>query len=354
MWQDPRLMEIGLKVADGFRLDWNDAMLLEHTPDVERVLAIADEVRRARHGDIATWVANVQVNPTNICALDCSFCDFAVRRNSPDAYVIDAYDAAEAAPAGVREAHIVGGLHPHWTKDNYFRYIEAFRSKRPEIGIKAFTAVEVEFIARKARSDTRTILREMRAAGVEMLPGGGAEVLVERIRKALFPKKIGADDWLRIHREAHEQGLRSNATLLFGHIETAEERVTHLFKIRDLQDETGGFLAFIPLVFQPGSTGIRSEIIPVRDRLRQIAISRLVLDNVTSIKAYWAMLGVDVTVRALQSGADDMDGTIGQERIAHAAQAMTPVGLLRQEIEALCADAGLTPVERDHLHRTIH
>jgi aminodeoxyfutalosine synthase len=257
------------------------------------------------------------------------------------------------APLGTREVHIVGGLHPHWEQDDYFAYIHAFRAQRPEIGIKAFTAVEVDFIARKAKKTVREVLREMRAAGVDLLPGGGAEVLVERIHRELFPHKIGADAWLRIHREAHEEGLKSNATLLFGHIETPEERVEHLLKLRGAQDETGGFLCYIPLVYQPGASRLTPSILPVHERLRQIAIGRLVLDNFSSVKAYWTMLGLAATARALQCGADDMDGTIGQERIAHAAAADTPVGLLRRDVEALCRDTGLVPVERDHLHRIL-
>jgi aminodeoxyfutalosine synthase len=352
--RDLALLEVELKIADGLRLTRDDAITLEHTSDLPTLFDLADRVRRARHGDIATWVANIQLNPTNVCILTCRFCEFAVRLDSKQAYVIDPEAAPAMAPAGTREVHIVGGLHPRWEQDDYFAYIRAFRIQRPEIGIKAFTAVEVDFLARKARKTTVQILREMKDAGVEILPGGGAEVLVERIHDELFPHKIGADDWLRIHREAHEEGLKSNTTLLFGHIETAEERVDHLLKLRSLQDQTGGFLCYIPLVYQPGATRLRSEILPMHERLRQIAIGRLVLDNFPSIKAYWTMLGLATTVRALQCGADDMDGTIGQERIAHAAAAETPVGLLRRDIEALCRDSGFIPVERDHLHRRVN
>lgn len=350
---DGVLTNIELKVLDGVRLDREDALALERTQNFSGLARMADRRKRLLHGDRVTWVANLQVNPTNVCALSCKFCEFGVRREDPTAYALDPVEVAKQAPEGVREVHIVGGLHPHWGQEQYFSYVDAFREHRPGIGIKAFTAVEVEFIARKARKTTRQVLAEMKARGVEMLPGGGAEVLVDRIHKELYAGKIGPDEWLRIHREAHEVGIRSNATLLFGHIERPEERVEHLLRVRELQDETGGFLCFIPLVFQPGNTGLRDRIIPVTERVRQIAIARLVLDNVASIKAYWAMLGLESTIRALQAGADDMDGTIGRERIAHAALAQTPVGLVHDQIEALCREAGVTPVERDHLHRPI-
>lgn len=351
--RDPRLESIRLKVIDGVRLDRADGLVLEDTHDVAGLFSLADAVRRQRHGRRVTWIANVQCNPTNVCVLRCSFCDFAARPGAPDGYVLDADEEARNAPDGVREVHIVAGLHPKWRAEDYFEYIRAFRRARPEIGVKAFTAVEVEYIARKERTSIADILQRMLDEGVDLLPGGGAEVLSKRIQEALFPHKLGAAEWLDVHEQAHGLGLRSNATLLFGHIETAAERVDHLLALRDLQDRTGGFLSYIPLVYQPGTTLLREHILPPIDRLRQIAIGRLMLDNVPSIKAYWIMMGVETALMALHAGADDLGGTVGKERIAHAAGATSPVGLMRERMERLCAEAGMVAVERDHLYRPL-
>lgn len=352
MFED-KLLEIELKLVDRERLNRDDLLVLENCSDLASIFRLADLVRRSFHGSNATWIANVQVNPTNVCALTCKFCDFAHKASDPEAYELEPLEVVERVPIEVREAHIVGGLHPKWNKARYLSFVHAFKAHRPEIGIKAFTAVEVDYMAVKSRQSHSEILAEMKDAGVDLLPGGGAEVLVPRIREELYPFKINAETWMNIHRTAHNLGIKSNATLLYGHIETAEERVEHLLSLRELQDETCGFLSFVPLVYQPGTTKLREKIISPSARLKQIAISRLALDNIQSIKAYWPMLGVECASRALQCGADDLDGTIGRERIAHDAGAESPVGLMRQKMEELCLSAGISPIERDHLHRKV-
>jgi aminodeoxyfutalosine synthase len=235
----------------------------------------------------------------------------------------------------------------------YLDVVRVIKARFPRIQIKAYTAVEVDFFSRKEKISIEETLRRMMEAGVVCLPGGGAEVFSERVRKALFPFKIGAPKWLEVHRTAHRLGLRSNATLLYGHMETFEERVNHMLKLRGLQDETKGFLSFIPLAYQPGTTQVVKRQASVVDDLKTIAASRLLLDNFDHIKAYWVTMGEDTASIALNYGADDVDGTIGEERIMHAAQASSPLELTRKRLMALIREAGRVPVERDCLYNPV-
>lgn len=349
---DTNLNRVAEKLARGERLDLQDGIDCLCTPDLFGLgrLAHADKLRR--YGRKVTYVFNRQINPTNICVLTCAFCDFAARPNSPKGYELSLEEIL-AACEGAREVHIVGGLHPNWKYDYYLEMLRRIRASYPQIQIKAWTAVEVDFFARLAKKDVREVLADLKEAGLDAMPGGGAEVLSARVKKALFPTKIGAERWLTIHRLAHEMGIRSNATLLYGHIETAEEVADHMLKLRQVQDQTGGFMSFIPLSLQHGGTGLADRPTHAGLDLRITATSRLMLDNFPHIKAYWVMLGVPTATVALNFGADDIDGTIGKETIAHMAGADSPIRLLRAQLEEMIKDAGMQPVERDALYNDV-
>lgn len=247
----------------------------------------------------------------------------------------------------------MGGLYRRWSFNDYLNVLRVIRRAYPHIQLKAYTAVEIDFFARKENISISEVLQQLKNEGLVCLPGGGAEVFSERVRKQLFPFKIGWSKWSEVHRTAHGLGIRSNATMLYGHIETSEERLDHLLKLRALQDETGGFLSFIPLAFQPGNTGIVERQTSAIDDLKTIAISRLLLDNFDHIKSYWVTVGEETTSMALRFGADDIDGTILEERIMHAAKAQTPVGMARERLLRIIREAGGLPVERDALYNVV-
>jgi len=344
---------VASKLQAGLRLDLRDATDCLTTPDLFGLGSLAHAEKQKRYGDRVTYVFNRQVNPSNICVLTCAFCDFAARPNSPDGYEMSLAEILKACEGGLREVHIVGGLHPNWKYDYYLEMIRTIRAHFPHLQIKAWTAVEMDFFAKLAKKDVLLVLQDFKAAGLDAMPGGGAEVLSARVRKALFPTKIGAERWLEIHELAHTMGIKSNSTLLYGHIETAEEVGQHLLLLRDVQDRTGGFMSFIPLALQAGETGLADRPTPAGLDLRIVATSRLVLDNVPHIKAYWVMLGVPTATVALNFGADDVDGTIGKEIIAHRAGAESPVELLRGQLVDMIRDAGQIPVERDALYNQV-
>jgi aminodeoxyfutalosine synthase len=349
----PILDAVEERAGRGERLGREDALALFGVRDVIRLGRIADEAKRRRWGDRAHFVINRQINPSNICVLSCRFCDFATKRGRPNAYEMTLEQIVQQCSAELHEIHIVGGLHPDWPWAHYLEMFRAIKRAFPQIQIKAWTAVEIDFFSKKFRLPVEEVLRQLQAEGLAALPGGGAEVFSERVRKALFPFKIGAPRWLEIHRIAHRLGIRTNATLLYGHMETHEERVDHMLKLRDLQEETGGFMSFIPLAYQPGKTQVVPRQASALEDVKTIAIARLLLDNIPHIKAYWVTMGEDVASIALHFGADDLDGTIGEERIMHAADAGSPVHLTRSRLIELIRETGLTPVERDALYRTI-
>ncbi|HRY29062.1 MAG TPA: CofH family radical SAM protein, partial [Elusimicrobiota bacterium] len=345
------LRSLGNKVESGTRLSLDDGRRLFASDDLLGIGRLADHVRRKRHRDRTTFVVNRQINPTNICSLSCRFCCFSVKDGAPGAYVLGIRDILSRLSPDLREVHIVGGLYEGWDFEDYLNIVREVHRAAPAVSIKAYTAVEIDFFARREKTTAGEILRRLKEAGVVCLPGGGAEVFSERVRKILFPRKIGRDRWLDIHRTAHRMGLRSNATLLYGHIETVEERLDHLMKLRSLQDDTGGFLSFIPLPFQPGDSGLVDRPASAMDDLKTVAVSRLLLDNFDHIKSYWVAVGEDLCSVALHFGADDVDGTIREERVMHAARARTPEGLTRDRIVRLVREAGFVPVERDGLYR---
>ena len=330
-FRDPALSLIEGKLAGRTRLSREDGLALFASPDILGVGRLADRVRRARHGNRAYYIVNRQINPTNICVLSCKFCDFASKPGRPDAWEMTVDDVVGRCSLELREVHIVGGLNAAWPFERYLGLIAAIHTTYPSLQIKAWTAVEIDFFAKIAHLDIGTVLGRLQEAGLTPLPGGGAEVFSERVRKRLFPFKIGAPRWLQIHRAAHALGIRTNSTLLFGHIETAEERVDHMLRLRDLQDDTSGFMSFIPLEFQPSRN--MAEMVtrrpPATEALRTIAVARLLLDNFDHIKAYWVMLGEALASVALHWGADALDGTIGEERVAHAADCESAIGQTR-------------------------
>lgn len=351
--RDPNLRRIAEKIDAGTRLDVQDGIDCLTTPDLFGLGRLADAEKRRRYGRKVTYVFNRQINPTNVCVLTCQFCDFAARPNSPKGYEMSLQEILDACRSDVREVHIVGGLHPKWPYEFYLDMLRAIRAQFPRIQIKAWTAVEVDFFAKLAKKRVHEVLSDLRQAGLDAMPGGGAEVLSERVRKAIFPTKIGADRWLEIHRIAHEMGIRSNATLLYGHMETAEEVAVHMLRLREVQDRTNGFMSFIPLALQHGNTGLANRPTAAGLDLRIVATSRLMLDNFPHIKAYWVMLGIPTATVALSFGADDLDGTIGKETIAHMAGATSPKELLREQLEDMIYDAGMLPCERDALYNDV-
>jgi len=354
----PALREVGHKFFSGDRLDLADGLTCLQTPDLLGLGSLASAAKLARHGNQVFYVINRHLNYTNICMNGCKFCAFHRSPGSPEGYLMSPDEAAEEVRVsfaeGLREVHLVGAINPDASFSYYLDLLKAIKSACPQVNLKAYTAVEVDRMAKLASLSWTDCLAALHEAGLDAMPGGGAEVFSDRIHEELFPSKIGADAWLGIHGEAHRLGIGTNATMLFGHVETLAERVEHLLRLRAQQDETGGFRAFIPLVFHPANTPLAHLPAPTgADVLRTVATARLVLDNIPHIKAYWVMLGLKLAQTALHFGADDLEGTIIKEKIAHQAGAKTAVGLSRDELEHLIVEAGFTPVERDTFHQSV-
>ncbi len=330
------------------RLDPDTALELFSDDSPARLFELrklANAARVARHGQRASFVDNLQINPSNVCVRDCKFCGFAAKPGEDHAYVQTEDDILAAVDAHTpREVHIVGGLNHDWGYHRSLALVAALRERYPALYIKAFTAVEMHWFARTAKLTLEAVLTAMRAAGMNGMPGGGAEMFSERIRQAHFRHKLGADDWLDVHERAHRLGVPSNATMLFGFGESLQERLHHLFRLRNLQDRTGGFVSFIPLAMQYGK-GSTQAISPF-ENLQVIAMSRLVLDNIPHIKAYWPMIGLQTAAAGLSWGADDLDGTLGMEKVAHGSGAPTPKLMARDEMRRLIELAGFEAVER--------
>jgi aminodeoxyfutalosine synthase len=355
---DARLEPIAEKVLAGERLDFDDGIALYRSPDLLAVGWLGNYVREKRHGNICYFNVNRHINPTNVCVAHCRLCAFGRSPNAPGAYTFALEEIFGRAEQGVREGatefHLVGGLHPDLPFPYFLDLIRGLKQRCPGVHLKAFTMVEVGYFARIASLSLRDTLLALKEAGVDSLPGGGAEIFHPRVRKVICDHKVSGQQWLNIARIAHQIGLRSNATMLYGHIETEEERVDHLVKLRELQDETRGFVAFIPLAFHPENTALNHLPKPTGFAdLKNIAIARLLLDNFDHIKAYWIMLTPRIAQIALRFGADDMDGTVVEEKIYHDAGATTAQFTPRAELERLIREAGRVPVERDTLYRPI-
>ena len=353
-FMDRNLIPIWEKVLAEERLSLEDGIRLFETTDFPAVGRMADHVKSQRDGDRVFFVLNRHLNPTNICVLSCTFCDFAKKRGDPDAYEMSMEEILGHVDPETREVHIVGGHHPDWPFEKYEEIVRTIHQHYPDVQIKAFTAAEIDYFHRRWKVTPEESLARLKEAGLRSMPGGGAEVFSSRVHKLLLPGKSDANRWAEIHHIAHNMGIRSNATLLYGHIETYEERVEHMIQLRELQDETGGFLAFIPLEYQVGDTHLVPRQASAIDDLKTVAAARLVLDNFPHIKAYWVMIGEETASVSLHFGASDLDGTIGKERIAHAAKAASPAGLARNRVVQLIRDAQKVPVERDALYNVIH
>jgi len=352
--RDDRLRPIRDKVQAGERLSREDGLLLFHTEDLHGLGRMADFAKSRLHGDRVFFVMNRYVNPTNVCVLSCSFCDFARKPGEAGAFENSIEDVLAMIKPGTREVHITGGHHPDWPFEYFERMIAAIHAARPETQIKAFTAAEIDYFWRRWKIEPREALIRLKAAGLRSMPGGGAEVFSERLRKLLhYSGKADTERWCEIHGIAHELGIRTNATMLYGHVETLEERVDHLMRLREQQDRTGGFLTFIPLAYQVGTTKLVPRQTPPTDDLRTIAASRLLLDNFPHIEAYWVMIGEATASLALHFGASDVNGTLEEEKIAHMAKAESPPGLARDQVLRIIRDAGKTPVERDALYNVV-
>jgi aminodeoxyfutalosine synthase len=355
---DARLKPIAEKVLAGERLGMDDGITLYRSPDLLAVGWLANFIREKRHGNITYYNVNRHINPTNVCVAHCRLCAFGRDPSAPGAYTFALEEIYQRAEQGIREGatefHIVGGLHPDLTFEHYLELIRGLKQRCPGVHLKAFTMVEVHYFARIAKLSIEETLRKMKEAGVDSCPGGGAEIFHPRVRKIICDHKTSGQMWLSIARKAHEAGLHSNATMLYGHVETEEERVDHLLKLRELQDETHGFVTFIPLAFHPENTALSHIPKPSGYAdLRNIAVARLLLDNFDHIKAYWIMLSPSIAQIALRFGANDLDGTVVEEKIYHDAGAKTAEFTPRAELERLIRAAGRVPVERDTLYRPV-
>jgi aminodeoxyfutalosine synthase len=350
--------DIAARADRGERLSFDDGVALFGAPDPNALAALANRARERRHGARTFFNVNLHLNATNVCVADCKFCSFArLEAGAPGAYTMTVDQAlarVAAAPADATEVHIVNGLHPSLPFSYYEELLRGIKRLRAHLHIKAFTAVEIHFFAQHYGLTLDDVLARLVAAGLGSLPGGGAEIFAERVRRKICRDKASADEWLAVHRAAHRLGLRSNCTMLYGHIETVEERVDHLLRLRALQDETGGFQTFVPLAFHNENNALRRLPEPTAaDDLRVIAVARLLLDNVPHVKAYWAMLGVDVAQLAQWHGADDLDGTVVEEKIYKMAGSRAPDALTRAELVRVIRAAGRVPVERDTLYRDL-
>ena len=350
--EDRKLWPILEKVDARERLSFADGVTKYPSSDLMSLGYMANLVRERRHGDVTYFNVNRHINPTDVCVASCRLCAFGKKAKDPNSYTMSMEQVWEMAGKGYAEAvtefHIVGGLHPELTLDWFCEMIAGLKERYPGVHLKAFTMVEIAYFAKRARISIQETLRRLKEAGVDSMPGGGAEVFSERVRRIICDHKIDGGEWLEAARTAHELGIKSNCTMLYGHLETAEDLSDHLVKLRALQDETNGFVTFIPLAFHPAHTAL-SHLSTTSgfDDLKQIAVSRLMLDNIPHIKAYWIMMTPSVAQIAQRFGANDIDGTVVEEKIYHDAGATTAQHLRRQDLLRLIREAGREPVERD-------
>ena len=362
---DPALRPVAEKVRDGERLGDADGLALFRSPDLLGIGAMADAANRARHGRRVTFAANQHINPTNVCILrrTCVFCSYARLPKEDGAYRYTMEQVwNEAAQRGglTREFHIVGGLDMQAGLAYYAEMFRGLKERHPSVHIKALTAVEIAHIARIEKMSVEAVLVALRDAGLDTMPGGGAEVFSPGVRATIADKKLAGEEWIDVHRTAHALGIRSNCTMLYGHVETLEDRMNHLRMLRDLQDETEGFLAYIPLAYHPDNNELGAELGRTGtattgfDDLKNLAVGRLFLDNIPHIKTHWIMVTPALSQASLAFGVDDMEGTVVREKIYHEAGARTAQGMTLEEILGLIRGAGREPVERDAFYRVVH
>jgi aminodeoxyfutalosine synthase len=353
-----QLADIRSKVHASQRLSFEDGVFLDKHVDLHTLGELANVVRERKNGNVTYYNVNEHLNPTNVCVYRCTFCAFRADLKSEKGYVMPDEQiiarGREATNRGCTELHIVGGLHHQLPYSWYLNVIQILHAEFPDLHLKAWTAVEWDWFARMTGRTTRDLLAEMKDAGLGSLPGGGAEIFHPDIRRQICEHKADAAEWINVHREAHELGLRSNATMLYGHIEQAEHRIDHMIRLRELQDQTGGFQTFIPLAFHPENTRLSHIQKPsgLMD-LKVMSVARLMLDNFPHIKAYWVMLGIQTAQVAQSYGADDIDGTVVHEKIYHEAGSDSPQEMTVEEIRRLIIEAGREPVERDTLYHEV-
>ncbi len=355
---DRALWPIAEKVMAQSRLSVADGIALYRSPDILAVGWLANLVRERLYGDVTFFNVNRHINPTNVCVASCRLCAFGKKKGDAGTYTMALEEAWASAATGYSEAvtefHIVGGLHPDLPFEYFLDLVAGLKVRFPQVHIKAFTMVEVAFLAKRAKLTIPEALDRMKAAGVDSCPGGGAEIFADRVRHIICDHKIDGGEWLDTAKMVHQAGLRSNATMLYGHVENEEDRIDHMVKLREVQDETGGFQTFIPLAFHPQNTMLGH--LPKTsgfDDMRQIAVGRLMLDNFAHVKSYWQMVTPKMAQISLRFGADDIDGTVVEEKIYHEAGATTEQGMRRAELERLIREAGRVPFERDTLYHAV-
>ncbi|MHC4549781.1 MAG: aminofutalosine synthase MqnE [Planctomycetota bacterium] len=358
VFQGSEIRDLLARAVAGEPFTARDGVRLFETADLAALGWAANLVRERRHGDVAFYLKNRHVNYTNICKYDCMFCSFYRKEGEEGAWLWSVDEILEhVAPyrgSGLKEFHIVGGVHPTLPFRYYLDLLRALKREHPDVALKAFTAIEIAHCAEIAGLSIRDTLRALQEAGLDMIPGGGAEVFADRVRYKVCRDKADADRWFEVHATAHELGLPTNATLLYGHIETVDERVDHLLRLRALQAETGGLKSYVPLAYHPDNNRLQRLGAPTGiDALRNVAVGRLLLDNVAHVKAYWISLGIKTAQLALSWGADDLDGTVTWERIYHMAGARTPEGMSEQRLQQVIREAGRIPVERDAFYRVV-
>ena len=354
------LREIAAKVSEGRRLSRAEGIQLYKSPDLLAIGQMADLVRERKHGRKTYFIVNRHINHTNICVNRCKLCAFGRDADSPGAYQLS-LDQIEERAAGssgqnIAEIHVVGGLNPDLKLDYYVEMMRRLRRTLPGVIIQSLTAVEIDFLAREHGLTHREVLAALREAGLDSLPGGGAEVFSPRVREIICPGKVDGDTWLEVHQAAHELGIRTNATMLYGHVETIEERIDHLLRLRELQDRTGGFLTIIPLAFHPKNTALEPLVqsgTTGYDDLKTLAVARLMLDNFDHVKSFWIMVGPKLAQVSLSFGVNDLDGTVVEERIVHDAGAQTEQSMTREQLVRLIKSAGYYPVQRDTLYNVV-
>ena len=357
------LPEIADKVASGERLTRDEGIALYHSNELITLGSLASQVRERKNGKKAFFIVNRHINHTNICVNRCKLCAFGRDAEDSAAYVMSLDDieakATESADQNISEIHIVGGLNSDLKLDFYVEMMQRVRRVLPGVVIQSLTAVEIEFLAQTHNMTYKEVLETLHNIGLDSLPGGGAEIFAPRVREIICSKKIDGKKWLAVHQAAHEIGMRTNATMLYGHVETIEERVDHLIQLRELQDQTGGFLTFIPLAFHPKNTELEAMGLSTTtgttgyDDLKTLAIARLMLDNFDHIKAYWVTVGPKLAQVSLAFGADDLDGTVVEEKIAHDAGAQTEQAMSKSKLVKMIKNAGYIPIQRDTLYNVV-
>lgn len=359
---DPALVPVVQKVEQGQRISFAEGMALYQTRDLPTVWRLANLVRERKHGDQTYFVHSLRFSQTNICYVGCTFCAFQKRFGDAGAWDYEVPEAVEWVrehwQPGITEIHIASGHHPRRPFSYYLELVSALKENFPGAQIKAWTAAEIHHFSKISKLSYREVLAALKEAGLDAMPGGGAEIFSERVRRHIARNKVTAEDWLLVHRTAHELGIPTNATMLYGHIETQEERLDHMDRLRQLQDETGGFFSFVPLAYQPEDNALAAELnhpgfTSGIDDLRNLAVARIFLDNFPHIKGYWATLTPELTQVALDWGVSDIDGTLVEEKIVHAAGSPTATGMSKEDLARLIREAGRIPVERDALYREL-